>query len=678
MRILPRSSLTLLVILLLSSATAGAAPEKADRFYSHWSGEIRFPVSEEFLRRTAWDFRPNGTPEALARPDVLVSGDPGASGEVLEVEPLGAGSVVVPAGEFRGVLRRERVRTDAGIAIQYRWVGPGNTTLALVRGPIGEDKPVFTSASLVERLEAGTPEVGLRIYRDEFITPTTFDRLTYGLDVSPSQDPNTVVPLSGMTTQGYATGSALATATTWDFTPVLGLPNAVIAQTDVPVTLAETCNAARCGFNFVDTDFMSRQDNLASGSKTVAAFDINAAGDTVFLRAGAQYEGTNSESRFCYDGLSDRGEVPQYRFQNPDGGRFFMQLGDPGWQGTTWSCDINLFNTNCGAPEPFPKPVDNKVSPCSSYTGRFNFDIMSEGTVKLPSGHFADVLILRQVADFCVFLSSGSCGFSVQSVRQPVVLFMSPTAGTMVQVNGPLNAADFNSWTGVNESIVQFGLLPPLSIQVDATTATTVSLSWNPGNQLGFVDRAKVYWDTDSGNATPYAFNSDTNPGQVTFGANSATISGLTSGQSYFFTVTLLDSFTEPGSSPVLTLEYESLLYPEGFSGNGTTYPAQVQATTTSAGCTPTGEVQNLRLDLGTGTDIAFTWDPLVDPCLNHYVLLESSVPSSAAAFLPLAQSGVASYTGPTAATPSKSATFYLVVAEGASAQRGPLGHFGQ
>jgi hypothetical protein len=675
MRILPRSSLILLVIFLLVSVTAGVASEKVDRFYSHWSGEIRFPVTEEFLRRTTWDFRPNGTPEALARPDVLVSGDPGAAAKVLEVEPLGAGSIVVPAGEFRGVLRRERVQTDEGIAVQYRWIGPGNTTLALVRGPVGEDKPAFTTASLVERLEAGTPEVGIRIYRDQFITPDTFDRLTYGLDVTPSQDPNVTTPLAGMTTQGYATGSALATATTWDFTPVLSLPNAVIAQTDVPVTAGESCNSALCGFSFAGTDFMSRQDNLSSGSKTVAAFDINATGDAVFLRAGSQYEGTNAESRFCYDGLSDRGEVPQYKFQNPDAGRFFMQLGDPHWEGTTWSCDINLFNTNCGAPEPFPKPVDNKVSPCSTYTGRFNFDITSEGTVKLPSGHWADVLILRQVADFCVFLSGGSCGFAVQNVRQPVVLFMSPTAGTMVQVNGPLVAADFNSWTGVNESIVQFGLLPPLSIQVDAMTQTTVSLSWNPGNQLGFVDRAKVYWDTDSGGATPYAFNSDANPGQVAFGTNSATISGLTPGQTYFFTVTLLDSFTEPGSSPVLTLEYESYLYPAGFSGNGITYPAQVQATTNSAGCTPTGEVQNLRVDYAAATDQLFTWDDLVDPCRNRYDLLVASSPTAAANFTTLNETATTSYTGD---PPVVKILYFLVVAEGASGQRGPLGHYGQ
>ena len=676
MRILPRSSPIVPAILVLTLVSSSMAAEKIDRFYSHWAGEVRFPVTEEFLGRDSWDFRPNGTPEALARPEVLVSGDPGPSGEVLEAEPLGSGLVTVPAGEFRAVLRRERVQTEAGIAVQYRWIGPGNTTLALVRGPVGKDRPVFTSASLVERLEAGTPEVGLRVYRDQFITPDTFDRLTYGLDVAPAVSPNTTVPLSGMTVEGYATGGALATATSWDFTPVLGLPNAVIAQTDVPITPAESCNSARCGFSLATNDYMSRQDNLASGAKTVAAFDINPAADTVYLRAGSQYEGTNDESRFCYDGVSGRGEVPQYRFQNDDAGRSFMQLGDPAWQGTTWSCNLNLFNTNCGAAEP-GKPTDNKVSPCSSYTGRFNFDITSEGTVKLPSGHWADVLVMRQVADFCVFLASGSCLFAVQNVRQPVVLFISPTAGSMVQVNGPLNAADFTSWTGVNESVVQFGLLPPLSVQVDGMTQTTVSLSWNPGNQLGYVDRAKVYWDTDSGSATPYAFNSDTHPGQVTFGTNSATISGLSPGQSYFFTVTLLDSFTEPGSVPVLTLEYESYLYPEGFNGNGVTYPAQVQATTTSPGCTPTGEVQNVRLDYGTGTDIAFTWDPLVDPCLDRYVLLESPVANSAVAFLPLAQTTVPGYTGPTALTPSKSVTFYLVVAEGASGQRGPLGHFG-
>jgi len=677
MRILPRLALMILLILMAASATM--ASEQVEKVYARWMGEVRFPVSEELLGRGSWDFRPNATPEALARPDRLSAGDPGSEGIVLEAEPLGSGSITVPAGEFQGVLRRERVQTGSGIAVQYRWVGPGNVTLALVRGPVGDERRTFTTASLVERLEAGTLAVGVRVYRDQFVTPTTFDRVTYGLDVSPSQDPNTVVPLSGMTTQGYATGSALATATTWDFTPSASLlGTAVIAQTDVPVSAGESCNSAQCGFSFAGTDFIARQDNLTSGAKTVAAFDINPTGDIVYLRAGAQYEGTNNENRFCYDGLLDRGEVPQYKFQNPDGARFFMQLGDPGWQGTTWSCDINLFNTNCGVAEPFPKPASLKVSPCSTYTGRFNFDITSEGTLKLPSGHYVDVLVMRQVADFCAFLASSSCGFDVQRVRQPVVIFMSPTAGTVVQVNGPLNASDFNTWTGVNESVVQFGLLPPLSISVNGMTDTTVSISWDPGNQLGFVDRAKVYWDTDSGSATPYAFNSDTQTGQVTFGANSATITGLTPGQTYYFTVTLLDSFTEPGSSPVLTLEYESFLFPQGFTGNGIAYPAQVQAATTSPGCTPMAEVQNLHVDYGPGTDLAFSWDALVDPCLDHYVLLEGPTPSSAGAFTTLAQPAVPSFTGPTSVIPSKTGTYYLVYAAGASGQHGPLGHYGQ
>lgn len=663
-----------LLFLPLLAPPAGAAPSSDGRFYARWTGEVRFPIGEEFLQRSHWDFRPSGTPEALPAVQIVSAGDPGAAGEVLEAEPLGSGTVAVPPGEFPAILRRERVRTDQGIAIQYRWIASGNVTLALVRGPVGTAGPGFESASLVERLEAGTPEAGLRVYRDRFITPDTFDTLVYAIDVSPSQDPAVTVPLSGLTTQGYSTGAAMATATTWDFTPAASLPHAVIAQTDVPVSAAETCNFDECGYIFAGTDYISRQDNLTSGAKTTAAFDISPAGDRIYLRAGSQYEGTNSENRFCYDGATDRGEVPQYVFPNLDGARYYMQLGDPAWTGTTFTCDLNLFNTNCGADEPL-KPRENRVNACQDHTGRFNFLLTSEGTAKLPSGHWADVLVMRQVADFCVYFASSSCGnlaIVLQRVRQPVILFLSPTAGSVVQVNGPLLASDFNTWTGVNESLIQVALLPPLSIQLTGATDTTVSLSWDPGNQMGYVDRAKVYWDTDSGGATAYAFNSDTHPGQVTFGTNSATISGLTAGQAYFITVTLLDSFTEPGSNPPLTLEYESFLFPKTFGGNGATYPVEIQAATAAPGCTPTGEVQNLRIDHAAGGQQIFTWDPLADPCVDHYVLLGAASPSIEANFTTVTQTAGTSFTG------NPASKYYIVAAEGVSGQRGPLGHYGQ
>ena len=118
-----------------------------------------------------------------------------------------------------------------------------------------------------------------------------------------------------------------------------------------------------------------------------------------------------------------------------------LQLGDS-WQGTPFECTINLFNQFCGVPVGGPTPERVKTQ-----GDGFTTEILSEGSVKLPSGHWFDALVARQKADFEVFLPSGTCSVcSVHTGLHPVVLFVVPNLGSVVQINGPVQADDDTPW----------------------------------------------------------------------------------------------------------------------------------------------------------------------------------------------------------------------------------------
>jgi hypothetical protein len=738
-------------LLLATGVQAGEAPRHRRL------DAARLRVDAAFLGATVWDLDLPLAGEA--RPDEVVP-EPGPAGRLRSFEILGRGRVRVPPGEFPADLRREEVLLAGGrTAWQYRWVAPGGTTLALVRGPAGGG-PEFDDPSLLVLLEEGAAVAGMRVYADEIgggLVPTDCDLgpgaclvgdgLNFAHDASPNPDPGVTIPLSSLTTQGYSTGGGFTNPPTavWDFAPVPSLANNVVAETDVPINADETCNAARCGYTLSTNDFMSRQDNLdnaacAGGGNPGAACDplnpvactggglcdavttnavfdksfLCAGGDTpgalcdpqaplpcpgagaycaptFLLRAGTQQEGTNRENRFCYDGMPDdrglnRGQVAQWLFPNPDAARSFMQVGDS-WESTVFNCVLNLFNLNCGASIPLI-PGSLRTAPLSDGTeGRFSTDVLNEGSVKLPSGHWIDVLVLQQMANFRAFSSGSSCTFALQTIRQPVVLFLAPGEGVVAQVNGPLNASSPTGWTGVNETVIRHALLPPLAIQVDGVTDDSVSISWTPGSQFGAIERVKIYWDTDSGASSDYAFNSDDQAGQAAFDPPgpdgfplAATITGLAPGTTHYLTVTFLRSYTEPDATP-FTVEYESRRFPTvirgtigGPGGTPVTYPVEVAAMTTSPGCTPTTEVTDLMLSHAPAGEVTFDWAGVVgDPCLDHYVLLGAGDPSAAAGFTPVASTGLA-----TTFTGNPPSTYYLVVAEGAGSQRGPLGHFGQ
>ncbi len=451
-----------------------------------------------------------------------------------------------------------------------------------------------------------------------------------------------------------------------------------VAATVTPINSAETCNFQRCGYTRPGS-YLERRDVRFDANvvkfNTAAERENRATDVTIWLRAGAQKEGRtgafgSGESRFCYDPTFDanpRSAVPEWRFSHQDAGGWYMQSGDL-WEGGPFNCEQVLFNQTCGAPNLFDRLW---AKACGTHTGKQTGEVIKGGVVILPSGHTLNSLLVRTVADFCVYSVSGcSSFFKVDEVRTVVYLWQVPNLGSVARVQSVQNAADLTSWSDVEETDFKFALFPPLTIQSTGQTDTTLSFSWNPGNDVRRISSYKIYWDTDSGSATPYAFNSDTHPGQVSFSGTTATISGLTPGTPYFVTVTSRSTFTDPSSSIVTT--YESLLYPTQISGDpDKIYPVEVTATTTGGACIPTAEVQNLRVNKSGGS-FEFCWDPVSDPCLVGYDVLGANSPTSADNFSVVGQTGVA-----TCWTGNPAQSYFLVVARGTGGT-GPWGHFGR
>ncbi len=607
-----------------------------------------------------------------------------------DVVTVGIGWVQLPSGPREVVLQRVLLlRAKPGGSgfvpdgLIHRWVDPRAGVVAEVsRRPAPGDPRAaaspITQAVVLEQVLAGAAT--LKIYVEELDTPP-FSGIAFGWD----RGAGTAV--SSLTPQAYPTIGDLIASDTWDFSGNTS-GTAENTSTGVTLTAAETCNINQCGYNangLYPNRILSREDKvtLSTGvlSKTNAVTERaqNPTDVTVWLRGGAQNEGVSGslgsgESRFCYandDGVT-RSPVPLWRFPHQDALGFYMQPGDPAWVGGPFNCEQNLYNEVCGGGGTFSHLYSKGCTGQTGvHAGTQSGQILKGGVVILPSGHTFNALLVRTVADFCVYLSSGCSSFvKVDEVRTFVYLWQVPVIGTVARLNSAQNVTDGTSFPTVAETDFKFGLFPPLGIAVTGSSDTTVSLSWDPGRDTHRITGYKVYWGTSSGAGGPYPFDSVRNPGQVSIGGTGATISGLSPGTTYYFTVTSLSAFRDPSTG--LTTVYESLLYPTQVSGDpGFVYPVEVQATTTGGTCIPTAEVTGLTVELATG-GIRICWQPASDPCLVGYEVLGADSPTAAANFSAMADTGLE-----TCWTGDPASGYFLVVARGTGGT-GPWGAYGR
>jgi len=660
---------------------AGAGPA-ATRLYND-AGPAGYGTAARFAmpQGAGAEFRPGSHERFL----VDETQDDVTATLVVDSVVAGIGWVELPSGPREVVLQRLLVlRRRAGAAgyvpdrLVHRWIDPLAGVVAEVSGPPspdGRSRLSITEASILETVLQGAAD--LRLYLEDLWEPVLND-------VGYTRDPGAGTTIASLTpAPGVTTAGDLIALSSWDFSG--NTTGSEVAYTATTVSQASTCNYNQCGYTTpgAHLERSDRNWNVPGGLvkiNAVTQLEERANETFVWLRAGTQKEGVagafgNGESRFCYStfGAVTRTPAPLWVLSDHGvAGAPHYLTADDSWSSAPFNCEQNIFNQVCGATQ----FVDNIFSKaCGTHTGTQFGKAIKGGVVTLPSGHTFNALVVRTVADFCVWApldGTTTCPAITKTdeVRTVNYLWQVPHVGTVVRLQSAQNVPDLTSFTTLAETDIAFGLYPPLSITATGATDTSVSLSWNPGLDTHRIAGYKVYWDTDSGASTPYAFDSESAAGQASITGTTAVISGLASGTAYHFTVTALSLFTDPSTG--LTTRFESDRYPTQLSGDPDfVYPIEVLATTTGGSCIPAAQVANVTV-AHDGSGVQICWDPVADPCLAGYEILGADTPESAAGFSVVADTGLV-----TCWNGSPASRYFLVTARGIGGN-GPWGHYGR
>ena len=628
---------------------------------------------------------------------------------IADVATVGIGWLHLPGEPQEAVLQRVLVsRQRAGERAMrpelliHRWVNPRNGVVATVSGPASADGRTRLAVSSVEYTQASIASAATtKLYADQ-IYRGAFTDLKYGYDKRGSS-PSPIAVSALVPDAGINNICDLVNLSVWDFSAINS--GQETATTETPVTLGETCNAAGCGYagyppgGPLEPVVLERLDRNLPPPGTIDLSGVrkdnqvvqreNRATDvTLWLRAGSQNENVSGgfgsgETRFCFtdQGTTNRYEVPIWRMAHNDAGGWYTQAGDTWSSDPATTCVQSFYNCQCGSCGGLFQTLWSKA--CSSsgqnFSGTQNGKIVKGGVVKLPSGHTLNAVLLRNTTEFCTYSGSG-CSLQLATVRTIVYIWQAPWVGSIALLRGPqrsdYTAAEVTAgaetpctnFTSVEFTDISYGLLPPVSITAGAVTDNTVSLSWNPGNVTHRLAGYKIYWDTDPGASNAYAFNSVANAGQVAFAGTTATISGLTPGTTYYFTVTSLSDYKDP-STQVVT-RYESIRYPTTVSGDPNfAYPIEVTASTTGGTCIPTLAVNGLTVDKAT-PNVHVCWQATADACAVGYDVLAGDDKTSDSGWTVVGQVGLTTCWDGDPAHP------YILVRARGTGGNGPWGHY--
>ena len=614
-----------------------------------------------------------------------------------EIATVGIGWIHLPGNPQEVVLQRVLLlRQRAGERsmrpdlLIHRWVSPREGVLAEIAGPASADGRSRLSVSSIEVVETVLSGAAtMKIYADQMYRGAGVD-IKYGFDKGTGTTVSSLVPDAGVNNI-----CDLVNLPTWNFSGAT--TGQQTATTETASSAAETCNSASCGYagypvtGGLHTPILERLDRNLTGTirkdNEIVQREDRAGDVTFWLRSGSQAEGVSGgfgsgETRFCFTDETGkpRNEVPVWQMPHNDAQGWYLQAGDAWTSDPVISpaCEQSFYNCQCGSCGGLFQTLYARA--CSNggqtFGGAQFGKVVKGGVVTLPSGHTFNALAERNTTEFCTY-SSSSCALLLSTVRTIVYIFEAPYVGAVALLRGP-QKVDFASgetgespctnFTTLDFTDIGYGLYPPLSITAGTVTGTTVSLSWNPGNDVHRIAGYKIYWDTDSGSSSGYAFNSVTNAGQVAFVGTTATISGLTPGTAYYFTVTSLSDFTDPSSSVVT--RYESIKYPTTVSGDPSfSYPIEVTATTSGGGCTPTQEVTGLTVDKAL-PNVHICWNATADACAVGYDVVAGDDKTTDAGWTVIAQPGLV-----TCVDVNPSQAYFLVRARGTGGN-GPLGHY--